>query len=178
MIVKPADDVWSYTVTSQSGVQDYDVDLVANNGAGQCSCESWQYRSSPMIAKGERHRCKHVTAAMFQLAEDLVTRQVQRLGELESAAAITINSGPYQLLVKQFKDANPVCGVCNSARTCDVHHSRGRLGELLTMVMYWVPVCRVCHDWIHNNPAVAREKSWRGISLLAPKGQFNTLPLT
>ncbi len=50
----------------------------------------------------------------------------------------------------------------------DIHHTRGRIGSLLTDTRFWVPVCRSHHDWIGANPASARD-----LGLLAPLGQWN-----
>lgn len=39
----------------------------------------------------------------------------------------------------------------------DVHHTRGRVGSLLTNAATWIPVCRPHHTLIHNNPAWAQQ---------------------
>ena len=37
----------------------------------------------------------------------------------------------------------------------DLHHKRGRDGELLFDRRYFMPVCRPCHIWIHDNKVEA-----------------------
>ncbi len=62
------------------------------------------------------------------------------------------------------------CDRCEQWREVDVHHIRGRRGPLLTATSYWLLVCRPCHDWIHANPAAAREQN-----LLAKPGEWGKL---
>jgi len=50
-------------------------------------------------------------------------------------------------------------GICTKYST-DVHHKMGRIGELLLMIIYWLAVCRACHEWIENHPAEAQEKGF------------------
>lgn len=60
----------------------------------------------------------------------------------------------------------PVCEVCKSRAASEVHHKRGRIGELLNDRTHWLSVCRVCHNLIHSWPKWASEcgfieaKSW------------------
>ncbi len=44
----------------------------------------------------------------------------------------------------------------------EVHHMRGRIGQLLLDENYWLPVCSNCHRLIEDNPEMARE---RGLSM-------------
>jgi hypothetical protein len=53
-----------------------------------------------------------------------------------------------------------VCWVCVGAKATDVHHKNGRHNERLNAVEHWLPVCRKCHDWIHQNPQKARDKGY------------------
>jgi len=39
----------------------------------------------------------------------------------------------------------------------EVHHKMGRIGDLLTNIKYWLPVCRQCHQWIEEHPIEAKE---------------------
>jgi len=80
----------------------------------------------------------------------------------------------YSALKKSFLRLHLWCGVYPLHRATHVHHSRGRLGALLTDTRYWVPVSAVGHQWIHDNPEAARAKKWWGIPLLCKKGKWNT----
>lgn len=50
----------------------------------------------------------------------------------------------------------------------DVHHKRGRLGQLLLCKRFWMPVSRKGHQWIQDHPDEARKHGW-----LAQKGDWH-----
>lgn len=82
----------------------------------------------------------------------------------------------YRKRVKEYLGQNWLCrGFCyhrgRTARATDVHHKHGRLGDLLMDESLWIPVCRKCHNWIHNYPESARM-----FGLLALKGMWNRKP--
>lgn len=57
-----------YSVESDTGTAAYRVDLLANDGKGQCSCRDWETRRSPAIKAGDpigspSTMCKHVVRA-------------------------------------------------------------------------------------------------------------------
>lgn len=67
----------------------------------------------------------------------------------------------YFKLVEQFKKDNPECKAkvneyCTGT-TDDPHHSKGR-GKYLLDIDTWIPCCRSCHTWIHDNTSEAKEK--------------------
>lgn len=81
----------------------------------------------------------------------------------------------YRKEARAFVKAHPWCKACKiqwttlkPRRTKDVHHTRGRSGELLRDQRYWMPVCRQCHNWIGNNIAEARK-----LGLIDQKGKWN-----
>ena len=79
----------------------------------------------------------------------------------------------YRKLRKKFIKENPVC-VCHAKLNCgsvatDVHHTQGRRMKLLNDTEKWLPVCRVAHLWIHNNPVAAAAHGW-----ICQKGLWNT----
>lgn len=65
----------------------------------------------------------------------------------------------YNKQAKSFKLANPDCAArlkgCTGGTT-DVHHMKGRDGDLLLDQHYWLPVCNHCHRWIELNPVKAK----------------------
>lgn len=71
---------------------------------------------------------------------------------------------------------NNRCAVFPELRATEIHHTRGRIGRLLNMIEFWVPVSRKGHDWINANPAEARNRTWYGLPLLCAVGQYNTVP--
>lgn len=42
----------------------------------------------------------------------------------------------------------------------DIHHKKGRTGDLLFDVRFFMPVCREHHKFIHDNPDYAYERGW------------------
>jgi hypothetical protein len=50
--------------------------------------------------------------------------------------------------------AFPNCKRCGEKGT-DLHHSRGRTGQLLIMAEFFQTLCFACHRWVHDNPKEA-----------------------
>lgn len=48
-----------------------------------------------------------------------------------------------------------ICACCKTAPAIDCHHQKGREGELLLLVEFWLPVCRPCHEMITKDSAFA-----------------------
>jgi len=172
--VTEGEDAFSYRVSSESGQACYSVDLLAENGAGRCDCKDWQFRCSPAIAKGERKRCKHVSKALNHLAQAIIDRRIEQLRELETKSDRIPTE--YAALAAEFKRQHPRCGVCGTNPVDDIHHSRGRLGSLLSDTRFWIPTCRTCHAWIDSNRNAARELTWNGVPVLCEKGEWNSPP--
>lgn len=66
---------------------------------------------------------------------------------------------------KIFMSAHSMCqanisGLCTSTST-DIHHVKGRVGELLLDESYWMSVCRACHQWIETHPVEATQLGYR-----------------
>lgn len=68
----------------------------------------------------------------------------------------------YSKVANEFKTRHPFCQVCeefhpaSKARTEDVHHRKGRRGDLLFDTRHFLATCRRHHDEIHSNPKWAR----------------------
>mgnify|MGYP003433518007 CR=1 FL=1 len=60
-----------------------------------------------------------------------------------------------------FLENNPICQVkgCRSQST-EIHHKKGRIGDLLTDVRFFLAVCRSHHNYIEHNPAEAKEHGY------------------
>lgn len=52
------------------------------------------------------------------------------------------------------------CEVCNKQKASEIHHMRGRLGDLLADQRYFLGVCRACHQRITEHPELAYEMGW------------------
>jgi len=55
-----------------------------------------------------------------------------------------------------FEHGSCEAGDC-TARSRDVHHTKGRLNGNYLDETTWLAVCRACHDRIHRNPSWARK---------------------
>jgi hypothetical protein len=71
----------------------------------------------------------------------------------------------YLKLRERYLTENPLCMVKVSGcmhNATDVHHTfAGSNREAFYLVQStWLPVCRNCHDWIHNHPTEARTMNW------------------
>lgn len=73
----------------------------------------------------------------------------------------------YARLCRNYKRIHPRCQMvgthCANPKglqclhnTQDVHHKAGR-GRYLNDTSTWMPICRRCHQWVHENPHIAEE---------------------
>jgi len=49
------------------------------------------------------------------------------------------------------------CAVYPHLAATQVHHAKGRMGNLLMDERYWIPVSAAGHRWVHAHPLEARE---------------------
>lgn len=71
----------------------------------------------------------------------------------------------YLIENRKFLEENPYCKAevqCHGMLSNQVHHKKGRIGDLLLDKRFWLPVCAQCHEWIERNPIKAKEM---GLSL-------------
>lgn len=60
-----------------------------------------------------------------------------------------------------FLENNPVCQVKGCEMHSDqVHHKKGRIGELLTDERYFLAVCGPHHRYIENHPEEAKKHGY------------------
>lgn len=62
----------------------------------------------------------------------------------------------YNKVATEYKKSNPICERCLIAETSDIHHRKGRVGELLSDSKWFMAVCRPCHNWIEVHPEESR----------------------
>jgi hypothetical protein len=55
----------------------------------------------------------------------------------------------------------PICqfSECLSNAT-EVHHKKGRIGDLLTDEKYFIGLCKFHHDWVESHPIEAKEHGY------------------
>lgn len=66
----------------------------------------------------------------------------------------------YSVLRKQFLQEHPICQVCLSEESNQIHHMNHREGRRLNDQNYWLAVGPDCHRQIHDRPAWAKEKGY------------------
>ncbi len=67
----------------------------------------------------------------------------------------------YAKLRKVYLFTHPTCevGGCGCQAT-EIHHRKGRIGDLLTDETYFLAVCRSHHNYIELHPEEAKEKGY------------------
>jgi hypothetical protein len=88
-------------------------------------------------------------------------KYLRRLSPLKrQSARRKLESQRYHVLREAFLRSHPQCEARLSGCThfsSDVHHARGR-GKNFLATETWLALCRRCHRYVHDNPAVARQK--------------------
>ena len=83
-----------YLVTSEKQGKDtvYDVDLLAYEGYGHCTCQDFMYRVLPKLEKADpldppTHRCKHLILCRESFTDEIIKRMLANMkAEAETAA--------------------------------------------------------------------------------------------
>jgi len=74
--VEPSGDDLTFFVRSSSRQDKHTVDLAAYGGSGFCSCEDYQFRVQPLLARGEvvkaKDSCPHIKIAWSYYAISIV----------------------------------------------------------------------------------------------------------
>ena len=64
-------------------------------------------------------------------------------------------------IVRDLLATYPICRRCHRAASTDVHEIKSRArGGSITELSNLVCLCRVCHDVITQNPAMAEAEGW------------------
>lgn len=66
----------------------------------------------------------------------------------------------YYPIRNAFMEEYKVCQICRNFQATDLHHRKGRRGNLLFDTEWFMALCRTCHDWVHNNIKQAKEMGW------------------
>lgn len=67
----------------------------------------------------------------------------------------------YSVMRIKFLQDHPMCemhlsGICTQKAT-EVHHTAGRIEELLLDTRFWKSGCHNCHSWVELHPVEAKE---------------------
>lgn len=61
---------------------------------------------------------------------------------------------------KIYLRQHPTCEVCEVNQSTQIHHTAGRINNLLNNEEYWYATCQSCHEHIHANPKWAYENGF------------------
>lgn len=108
---------------------------------------------------GGKRFCKQCWSAHSATTRTKPTAPQKKIPPKSSKRIVQDNL--YSKQRKLFLTTHSMCkaalpGVCNGP-ACDIHHMKGRIGNLLLDETYWLPVCRACHYWIEMRPEAAKE---------------------
>lgn len=76
---------------------------------------------------------------------------------------LSANLKIYKEVRETFLQKHPKCQVGVSGCTKEstqIHHSKGRIGELLIDTKYFVAICYNCHRYVEENPLEAYQNGW------------------
>ena len=79
----------------------------------------------------------------------------------KESAKRSFQNREYSVVREEHLKENPLCivkrpGGCTYFAT-QVHHAKGRTGELLTDKRFFKSVCDFCHKWVEANPEEAKK---------------------
>ncbi len=67
----------------------------------------------------------------------------------------------YSKLRKVFLFTHPTCEILDcGCEATEIHHRKGRVGDLLTDERWFLAVCRAHHIYIELHPALAKEHGY------------------
>jgi hypothetical protein len=94
-------------------------------------------------------------------------KPVRQVSKRRATAMVEYRREVVLYLIAQRK-INWRCPVFPHQVATEIHHKRGRVGNLLLDKRHWLAVSRDGHNWIHAHPTEARMRGW----LCAP-GDWN-----
>lgn len=113
--------------------------------AGRCQYHYWKHRNSVN---------KQPILKPHKPISPVSTKQKQRLAK-------------YALVRAEYLAEHPYCEarLCRGSMATEIHHRRGRVGDLLTDKSNFLAVCRACHTEIEFRPEWAKEMGFSGSRL-------------
>jgi ribosomal protein S27AE len=118
---------------------------------GECGEESFIWAN-----RGGRKLCKKCATTGVDIKPTYKAKPIAPRSQKRA-----IQEREYSTKRKAFLDKHPMCQahlpqICTTVST-DVHHMKGRIGNLLLDETHWLSVCRGCHYWIEMRPEAAKE---------------------
>ena len=66
----------------------------------------------------------------------------------------------YEIVRERYLNNNPICEVCGTTHSDQIHHKKGKIGSLLYNERYFLAVCFPCHRHIEDNPEFAKREGY------------------
>jgi hypothetical protein len=108
----------------------------------------------PIIAGRCNYHYKIYRSQFWKVKE---SKPKNKIKPISNKQALRIRK--YSLIRNKYVIDNPLCKMnvvveC-TYYTTEVHHSKGKTGDLLFDIRYFVPGCAACHRWVEVHPAEA-----------------------
>ena len=119
-------------------------------------CVECGREDQPWFSKKRCKSCAQKAYSSKQLSKQNVNKYIKPVSDKQAERL-----KKYRKLRDEYMTVNSVCEVRGCKRKAtDLHHMKGRVGEDLTNVDYFLAVCRPCHTWIEEHPAEAKEQGY------------------
>lgn len=110
-------------------------------------------RKTPLVRKTPLKR----SGSLKRTAIKRSNNPINKISKKEAA-----RQRKYKVIRDKFVNDNPECKMMIVPECCyhttEVHHSEGKIGDLLFDVSTFIPGCRVCHRYVEEHPLEAKEK--------------------
>jgi hypothetical protein len=124
----------------------------------QCNQMVYLWKSNPKLCKG---------CATSQSKRPILSPSKQRSPSEPIVSKVKIKSvsdkrllalKEYRVVRDAYMRDHKICEhpECSSPST-ELHHSKGRIGKLLTDPLYFKALCHAHHEWAEKNPILAKE---------------------
>ena len=142
------------TIKQKTGIcPECDGDKIVPLISGRCSGHYWQYRKRVNEAKktGEKPTQKPKANKVIKRQKPIPKRSKKEIVRLAK----------YNVARIEFlgKPENRICPITGDPAT-EIHHKKGRVGDLLLDTRFFLAVSREGHRKIEENPAWAKENGF------------------
>ena len=103
-----------------------------------------QYKASETSSQPKQYNVSKTKESPLKRIKSVSTKKLAELKE-------------YRIVRDGYLASNKICEhpECKNLSE-DLHHAKGRVGNLLTDVRYFKALCRRCHRWVEDNPEQAK----------------------
>lgn len=126
--------------------------------AKQKKCDGCNEITSIWKKEGKQRFCKSCWSKQFKGLSSTKKPTAKKLLSPRSSKQVKLDA-LYSILREQFLKRKPYCEAhlpgC-AVNATDVHHKKGRTGNLLLDDTEFLAVCRTCHGWIETHPKEAK----------------------